>query len=367
MKVAWNLTRIHHLKPNDKYVWFARRIVEEMFKWGTDGQRGGIYDMVERNRQPGEDFHRLVWHDRKAWWQQEQAILACMIMAGSLQDARYTKLAREYSAYYNAWFPDKDSGGVYFNTLANGVPYLLDTERLKGSHSMSGYHSFELCYLAAVYGNLLVTKQPMDFYFKPQPGALKDNILRVAPDLLPPGSVRIGEVWINGERHTDFDPDGLTVKLPEARSDAAHPLKYRPNWMGNPRMLPTTTQEELRVRVRLIPAGVGFDIFVESDADMTVLTLGGNIDDAAEPALKAHLDRVIAARPNRLVIRAENLESISPRSVRALSFSRAKMDLDDDVFIVGVNDAVRSACDAAGIWEEMTALDTFDRKQIINS
>ena len=62
---------------------------------------------------------------------------------------------------------------MYFNVLANGIPYLLGTERLKGSHSMSGYHSFELCYLAAVYTNLLITKQPMDLYFKPKPGALQ--------------------------------------------------------------------------------------------------------------------------------------------------------------------------------------------------
>ena len=32
-------------------------------------------DVVERVRQPGQQFHRFVWHDRKAWWQQEQAIL----------------------------------------------------------------------------------------------------------------------------------------------------------------------------------------------------------------------------------------------------------------------------------------------------
>ena len=44
---------------------------------------------------------------------------------------------------------------------------------------MSGYHSIELCYLAAVYTNLLITKQPLDFYFKPLPGGFKDNILRV--------------------------------------------------------------------------------------------------------------------------------------------------------------------------------------------
>jgi len=47
------------------------------------------------------------------------------------------------------------------------LPFLLGTERLKGSHSMSGYHSIELAYLSAVYTNLLNTKQALDLYFKP--------------------------------------------------------------------------------------------------------------------------------------------------------------------------------------------------------
>jgi anti-anti-sigma regulatory factor len=367
MKVAWNLLRIHHLKPNGDYVAFARRIAEEMPKWGMDIQRGGLYDMVERYRQPGEEFHRLIWHDRKAWWQQEQAILAYLIMAGSLKDAEYVRYAREFSSFYNAWFPDTDSGGVYFNVLATGIPYLLGTERLKGSHSMSGYHSFELCYLAAVYSNLLVTQQPMDFYFKPKPGALKDNILRVAPDLLPPGSVRIGEVWINGERHTDFDPDALTVRLPGIPSEAAHPLQLRPAWAGNPRMLPDTTVDELKVRVRLVPVAAGYDIYVTTDAGTTVLTLSGALDDAAEPALRAHLDRVIASRPSRLVIHAANLERLSPRNVRAIAFSRSKLGLEEDVYFVAANQDVQEACQAVGVWEEFTALDTFDHAQFSRS
>jgi anti-anti-sigma regulatory factor len=361
MKVAWNLLRIHHLKPNDDYVAFARRIAEEMSKWGMDKQRGGLYDMVERNRQPGEEFHRLIWHDRKAWWQQEQAILAYLIMAGSLKDAEYVRYAREFSSFYNAWFPDTDSGGVYFNVMATGIPYLLGTERLKGSHSMSGYHSFELCYLAAVYGNLLITQQPMDFYFKPKPGVLKDNVLRVAPDLLPPGSVRIGEVWINGERYTDFDPNALTVRLPEVPSEAAHPLQLRPAWAGNPRMLGDSTVSELKVRVRLIPIAAGYDIFLETDAETTLLVLAGTLDDAAEPALRAYLDNVVASRPSRLVIQAENLESLSPRNVRAIAFSRSKLDLEEDIFVVAANQAVQAACQAAGVWEEFTALDKYDR------
>jgi hypothetical protein len=94
---------------------------------------------------------------------------------------------------------------------------------------MSGYHSFELCYLAAVYTNLLITKQPMDLYFKPMPGGFKDNILRVSPDILPPGSIRIASCTIDGEYYSDFDAEALTVKLPESK-------------------------ERLKVKVHIVPA-----------------------------------------------------------------------------------------------------------------
>ncbi|HLI52259.1 MAG TPA: AGE family epimerase/isomerase, partial [Thermomicrobiaceae bacterium] len=215
LKIAWNLMRINHIRPSDTYVNLARKIAEVMPAAGSDQQRGGWYDVVERIMEPGEEHHRFVWHDRKAWWQQEQAILAYLILHGSLGDAEYLRQAREAAGFYNAWFLDHDDGGVYFNVLANGLPYLQGTERFKGSHSMSGYHSMELCYLAAVYTNLLITRQPMTFYFKPQPKAFPRGILRVAPDLLPPGSIRIEGVRIDGEDYDNFDASELTVKLPD--------------------------------------------------------------------------------------------------------------------------------------------------------
>ncbi len=125
-------------------------------------------------------------------------------------------MPHESTSYYNAFFLDHGDGGIYFNTLANGLPYLLGNERLKGSHSMSGYHSMELCYLASTYTNLLITKEPMDFYFKPMVGGFKDNVLRVAPDLLPAGSIKIGSVEIDGVPYDDFDAEALTVTIPQS-------------------------------------------------------------------------------------------------------------------------------------------------------
>lgn len=229
LKIAWNLMRMNSLKPKSEYTDLATKIASIMPQVGSDRQRGGWYDVVERVLDENQQVHRFVWHDRKAWWQQEQAILAYLILAGTQNDPEHLKLAREAAAFYNAWFLDTEDGGVYFNVLANGVPYLSNgNERSKGSHSMSGYHSAELCYLGAVYTNLLITKQPMDFYFKPLSNGFSDRILRVAPDLLPPGSIKIGKCEIDGEKYANFDAENLTVTLPD-------------------------TKERVKVRVQLVP------------------------------------------------------------------------------------------------------------------
>jgi mannose/cellobiose epimerase-like protein (N-acyl-D-glucosamine 2-epimerase family) len=229
LKISWNLMRMQSLKAKQNYQELAEKIGNLMPSVGSDQQRGGWYDVVERMLEPGDEQHRFVWHDRKAWWQQEQAILAYLILFGLTQNPEYEKQAREAAAFYNAFFLDHDDGGVYFNVLANGLPYLMGNERFKGSHSMSGYHSTELCYLAAVYTNLLITKQPMDFYFKPMPNSFKDNILRVSPDILPEGSIRIGACWINGTPYTNFDAQALTVTLPQTSERVKVKVQIVPN------------------------------------------------------------------------------------------------------------------------------------------
>jgi mannose/cellobiose epimerase-like protein (N-acyl-D-glucosamine 2-epimerase family) len=250
LKIAWNLMRMNSLRPKDGYVKLATQLADAMPKVGMDRQRGGWYDVMERHVAPGETYHRLAFHDRKAWWQQEQGILAYLILTGCLKRDDYRKLARESAAFYNAWILDTDSGAVYFNVLANGLPYLLGNERNKGSHSMGAYHSTELCYLAAVYTNLLITKQPMDFYFKPKPNGFPDGILRVSPDILPPGSVKISAVWINGEAYSDFDADALTVKLPDVHAPNAPHILARRRAGG---VRPEHLTPDLKVKVRITP------------------------------------------------------------------------------------------------------------------
>jgi anti-anti-sigma factor len=335
LKIAWNLTRIQSLLPKKEYEDFAREIAGLMPQHGMDIQRGGWYDVVNRTLTKDQKWHRYAWHDRKAWWQQEQGILAYQIMAGVHKDPQFLQYARESAAFYNAWFLDHDSGGVYFNVLANGLPYMEGTEREKGSHSMSGYHSFELCYLAAVYTNLLITKQPMDLFFKPMPRSFPDRLLRVAPDLLPQGSIRIGSVEIDGEPYTDYNADDLTVKLPDRT-------------------------EPMAVKVRLEPTSglEHFSCASKTDENQVIITLNGELDARAVPHLMRELAQ--AYQSNRLIVDMSGLTSICAEGgARALLFARQKMRVDEPIFIVGATGQPKDTLRADEFFEEVTFVATL--------
>ncbi len=230
LKIAWNLMRFQAVQPKQEYVSLAEKIAALMPSVGYDKQRFGWYDVVERVLEPGQEFHRYAWHDRKAWWQQEQGILAYFILMGHLpKNSNYKKYADESAAFYNAFFLDHNDGGVYFNVLANGVPYLLGTERFKASHSMSAYHSTELCFLSTVYIDLMIKKRPLELFFKPLPNGFPDRILRVAPDMLPPGSVSITACTIDGQAFSNYDASALSVQLPDSASRLHVKVTLTPN------------------------------------------------------------------------------------------------------------------------------------------
>ncbi|ARQ70595.1 AGE family epimerase/isomerase [Streptomyces marincola] len=238
LKIAWNLTRMAAVLPKPEYAALAARIARTMPDLGRDPQRGGWYDLVQRMPGP-EGRHDFVWHDRKAWWQQEQAILAYLVLAGQTAGAghapesgpegSYLRHAREAFAFYNAFFPDHDEGAVHFTVLAQGIPFLMGNERLKGSHAMAMYHKAELCYLAEVYGRLLIHGQPLTLWFAPGPDAsYPGGLLRVAPDVLPRGRVELAEVRVDGAIWDDFDAEAMTVRLPRSEHRLSVRATLRP-------------------------------------------------------------------------------------------------------------------------------------------
>jgi anti-anti-sigma factor len=166
-------------------------------------------------------------------------------------------------------------------------------------------------------------------------------------------------VTINGSNWTEFDAEGLTVKLPDVGQED-HPLEKRPGWAGNPMLAPVAGRGELKIKVRVVSSSLTFDAYINLLDGTAELTLVGELSDAAEPAFRAQLDRLLTAKPKRVVIRMENLHSMASRAARALDFISSKLGLDEDIYVVGANDSVRKTLQDVGILESFKVMDSYD-------
>ncbi len=232
LKIAWNLTRCayyyqtlekshrdrregdladEHKARADRCLAVARKLGHAMAEVGLDKIRSGVFDAVQRNPDNGMPT-QFAWGCTKDFWQQEQGILAYLILHGAEQgDKEFLALARELMAFWNLFFLDRDRQGIYFRTTADGLPIVQGAYGQKGGHSISGYHAFELNYLAHLYIRSYVIADKDDdngfcLYFKLSPRRDQTSI-NVLPDFLPPGLVRIAGVRVDGvDRTSDLAP-----------------------------------------------------------------------------------------------------------------------------------------------------------------
>ena len=195
---------------------------------------------------------------------------------------------------------------------------------------MAGYHSFELCFLAAIYSNLLVNKQPMDFYFKPDPQGWPDNKLRVAPDLLPKGSVELSEVWIDDKNYTDFDKDNMIVNLP-------------------------ASDKSLRVRVRIEPAGLGFSAdLISFDNGIAQFALDGDLSKQNLPLFKRELEKLSGVQG--IVLDMTNLKTVDDTGWNYLLFTAQQRGASFSVKLKGLNPEVSEGLKEAELGEEFEVI-----------
>lgn len=213
LKIAWCLTRLYDLTGDAVFLDVAKAAADKMLVFGQDPRRGGWYDVIERLPDPRTGRYELTWHDRKAWWQQEQGILAYYVLYGATGADKYLHSARAGAGFFNLAFLDHDDGEVFFDVQADGTPFLSGDRADKGSHSKSGYHIMELEYFAHLYTNLLVHKRPVALHFAPRPSAER-TVVSVQPISLPAGRFRITGVQVDGKLHADFDARAMTVTLP---------------------------------------------------------------------------------------------------------------------------------------------------------
>ncbi|MGO9598820.1 MAG: AGE family epimerase/isomerase [Isosphaeraceae bacterium] len=223
LKIAWNLTRVAHLyktqgkwEQAEKMMGLANRLGKSMAKVGIDQFRSGCFDAVERQPRDGR-LVEFAWGNTKDFWQQEQAILAFLILHGYTSDADYLDLAREMEAFWNLFFLDRERWGIFFRVTDNGLPFLSGSYGNKGGHAVAGYHSFELNYLTHTYHRAFSYRERREdnvfcMHFRPHVNSGQRSI-NVLPDFFAPGEIEVVGVVINGVRRKEFAPDQFQIPL----------------------------------------------------------------------------------------------------------------------------------------------------------
>jgi mannose/cellobiose epimerase-like protein (N-acyl-D-glucosamine 2-epimerase family) len=252
LKIAWNLTRVanyyrclgaedrrqgentacqqHEQLAND-FLGLAKKLADAMAIYGLDQVRGGCFDVVERQTKSKLPME-FVWGNTKDFWQQEQGILAYLILHGATGEGRYLTLAREMAAFWNIFFLDHDNRGIFFRVSAEGRPVIEGVYGEKGSHAVGGYHSFELNYLAHIYIRSFVkSKNTTDsnfcLYFYPD-AECGCTSLNVLPDFYAPGTVQIAGITVNGIPRTSFSTDNFRVELASDELGSQVVVEFRP-------------------------------------------------------------------------------------------------------------------------------------------
>ncbi len=234
LKIAWNLTRIAHYYASqgkqqkaDELIEVARKRLENMEEHGIDLLRSGCFDCLERN--PGNEMPLdFSFGSTKDFWQQEQMVLAYYIFYAWTKEDHYLEFARSSAAFWNLYFLDRDHNGIFFRTTESGIPIIEGGYGNKGGHAISGYHAFELNFLAHIYVRCalaaLGTKEEITFclYFRP------NNIrsINVLPDFMSPGMLQIEEIRINGVPRLSFDRENFQIPLSEKESNSSIMVKF---------------------------------------------------------------------------------------------------------------------------------------------
>lgn len=263
LKIAWNLMRCrnHFLRQRarargadakrlgelaDSMLELSREAGRDMALFGVDRLHGGVYDILERRTGNGM-FLEFPWSNTKEFWQQEQGILAYLILHGARatsEEGEDLDLAREISMFWNLFFLDRENSGCFFRVTDNGLPVVEGGFGTKGGHAISGYHAFELDYLAHIYNRLYVRSEvpggnEFTLYFRP--AARGPRTLNVLPDFVRPGNLEIVGVRVDGHPRPPPGEEDFQLHLGPSDRERHVEVRFRARF---PQRFPVPETEE---------------------------------------------------------------------------------------------------------------------------
>jgi anti-anti-sigma factor len=102
-------------------------------------------------------------------------------------------------------------------------------------------------------------------------------------------------------------------------------------------------------------------LFVTSNVESGIaqITLVGRLDANTAPTFKTEIDKVAAAKPERLVLFVEKLEYMASAGIRMLVFTKQKLGANVDIYVVAANEQIVNTLEMTGVDKSVIFVDEF--------
>jgi anti-anti-sigma factor len=106
---------------------------------------------------------------------------------------------------------------------------------------------------------------------------------------------------------------------------------------------------------------MAFDATLEmTPTGVAMIRVGGELDAAAAPKLRAVIEDAAVKKATRLVLLMADLEFMASAGLRTLVFARQKMGSDVDLYVVGARPAVLETINMTGFQHSVILADEYD-------
>jgi anti-sigma B factor antagonist len=111
---------------------------------------------------------------------------------------------------------------------------------------------------------------------------------------------------------------------------------------------------------------MAFSVTPEMKNGIAQFTLVGELDAAAAGSFRAAIEQAAASHPKRVVLIMNELSYMASAGLRTLVFAKQKMGTSVDIYVIGVQEAVRETIEMTGFQHSVIMLDTYDAADIEN-
>jgi len=111
---------------------------------------------------------------------------------------------------------------------------------------------------------------------------------------------------------------------------------------------------------------MAFTVTSELKNGIAQFTLAGELDAAAAGTFREAIEQAAASQPKRVVLILNELTYMASAGLRTLVFAKQKMGAQVDIYVIGVQEAVRETIEMTGFHHSVILLDTYDAAEIEN-